>query len=1141
MILMQKHRGFLCALSKRLLLIMKLVVLLITLNISALFADSFAQTITLRAKNISLVQAMRDIQKQSGHAFFLNGKELAQVKVNVDIQNLSLNQAIDKLLTGVNAVWVMEGPTIIIKPKRIKNTSIEIRTTTIMEDVQDLLTVKGHVTDAAGRPLVGATIRVVVRDDAGQLQTIKIAKSADGSGTFMVPDVPSYCSLVFSFLGYTPVEVKAKTNLGAVVLTPEDGKLKDVVVTGYTNIRKESFTGNAVTITKEQLLKINPNGIIQGLQHFDPSFRIKENSNWGSNPNNLPQFTIRGEGSIGMDKSLEAENLKSGQRTTLKNDPNLPIFILDGFEVSAQTIYDMDINRIENVTILKDAAATAMYGSRAANGVLVITTVPPKPGQMRISYNLSGGIEFPDLSDYNLTNAKEKLEAELLSGVYNMQNPTDQLKYNDIENRIARGIDTDWLAQPLRNAFNHKHSLVVEGGAESIRYAINVNHDENNGAMKGSYRDRSGAGLTVDYRSKKLDLKNQVTFNSVRMSESPYGTFSTYAKQQPYEAIYEEDGSIKHYLETGLGSNNINPLWRTTLDSYAGKGHINELQNNLSANWYIMDGLQFRGQFSVTKTDNKQGTYKDPREFDSYVAQDERGSLTEDLGNGYNWNTNMLLHYNKMVNKHFINATIGVNARETYEEGYNMQYLGFSLGNLQGPVYAAKQKEKTGYSSAKTRLFGTLASVNYSFNNIYLVDASLRFDGSSQFGTDKKIAPFWAFGAGLNIHNYSFMQNYPYVSTLKVRGTYGATGKVNFPAYTAITSYKIDDRAWYYTGPAASIIYLGNPALKWETTKTLDAGFELGLLNNRYYITATYYDKATYDLIDQVSIAQASGFATYRANSGTIVNNGIELNVRATAYQSQDWVVALYGNLAANKNRIKELGAASHAYNEALNREYDSEFNSYPELKQKPATRYYEGASTTAIYAVQSAGIDPANGKERFIKRDGTSTYTWAAIDQVVVGDTNPSAQGAFGINASYKGFYVNTSLLYQWGAQTYNSTLLDKVENADIRNSNVDRRVLTERWRRPGDLAPFYGLNFGSNRVTRPTDRFVQNYSYLSLSSISFGYDFRKPTLERLKLSNLGFRANLNEVARWSTVKEERGTSYPYAKNVTFTLTVGI
>ena len=208
-------------------------------------------------------------------------------------------------------------------------------------------------------------------------------------------------------------------------------------------------------------------------------------------------------------------------------------------------------------------------------------------------------------------------------------------------------------------------------------------------------------------------------------------------------------------------------------------------------------------------------------------------------------------------------------------------------------------------------------------------------------------------------------------------------------------------------------------------------------------------------------------------------------------------------------------------------------------MLSSPVILYYQGASKSAIYAVRSAGIDPANGKERFIKKNGMSTYVWNANDQVVVGDKMPDAQGTLGLSVAYKGIYLTTSFMYQWGAQTYNETLLQKVENADIQNSNVDRRVLTQRWRKPGDLVPFYDLK--NNTYTQVTSRFVQDYNYLNFTSLSVGYDFKNELISKWHLRNLGIRLNVNDICRWSTVKQERGISYPYTRSFSFTVNIGI
>ena len=1121
---------------RKILLTMRFLALFLFCTAMHLSAAVHSQHVvfSFNLKNATFEDLMKEIRQHSDYYFIYKDSEVASVnKLNKRFKAVEIDEILRECLKGTGLTYFVEDKLIVIR----KTNEVLACDTTDKKNVAQ--SVKGTVVDETGKPLPGVT--VVIRGT-----TVGVATDIDGGFSIVLP--VDTATLVFTFVGmetrYVKIAAlkKGETRKALRVAMKEDKiALEDVVVTGYANIRKSSFTGNVTSVDRDQLLKANNQNMISALQNFDPSFRIRPNSLWGSDPNALPEINIRGESSIGMNKSLETEYMKQTQRTNLTDNPNLPVFILDGFEVSVQKIYDMDMNRVENVTILKDAAATAMYGSRAANGVVVVTTIAPKPGEMRISYNFTGGAVLPDLSDYNMCNAVEKLEAERLAGVYTSDNTSTQasldIDYNTVKNKILRGVDTDWLARPLRNVFNHKHTLYVEGGVESIRYSIDFNYDSNGGAMKGSYRDRMGAGMSLDYRYKKLQIRNYVSYNSTRSEDSPYGLFSTYVNLLPYYEIYDDFGNLLKNFSGFAGA--INPLWKVkNLRSYSGRSRYHEFMDNFSINLYILEGLQFKGQFSITKTEQTTESFSDPNDptYDYYDAQ-EKGRLTKNLSSGYNWNVNAMFYYNRALGKHFINATLGINAKQDHSESHNMGFRGFQLGNLHSAAFAALQPDKTTVGKTESRLFGFLASVNYSFNDIYLFDGSFRLDGSSQFGSDKRFAPFWSFGAGINVHNYSWLKDNGILSKLRVRASYGSTGKVNFPSYTAVTTYEIDADGWYYTGPAAYLVYLGNPKLKWETTKTLDAGIELGFLNDRITFSANYYNKKTEDLIDQISIRPSSGFSEYRSNSGAVVNKGFELDLMATVYRDKDWVIPLIGNLGANKNEITELGAASEAYNKAIDENYEARYG-YSALKATPLRKYYKGASTTAIYAVRSAGIDPANGKEKFIKKGGTSTYTWCADDQVVVGDESPDAQGTFAINVGFKGIYLNAAFRYQWGGQTYNETLLKKVEEVDIKTSNVDKRVLSDRWRKPGDIAPFYDL--GQQISTRPTTRFVQDENIVEFASLSVGYDFRREMISKWRLTSLGLRFNANDLCRWSTVKEERGINYPYAKNYSFTLSIG-
>jgi len=998
------------------------------------------------------------------------------------------------------------------------------------------IVLKGFVFDEKKQPLPGVTVRI-----AGT----SMGTATDMDGWFQVAFPQEKGQLTFSFIGYkaqTLDVARSMANDTLRVFLKEDSQgLEEIVVTGLGDRKKDSYTGKAITVNKEQLMTMNNRNVFAAMQHFDPSLRIQKSA-FGSDPNNIPEINIRGKSSIGMDKSIETERLKNSQRTDWRNNPNLPVFIMDGFEVSAEKVYDLDMNRVEMMTILKDAAATAIYGSRAANGVIVITTVAPKPGEMTINYNFNGSLTLPDLSDYNMCNAEEKLELEKLAGVYTASSAASQASsdqaYYLVLNDILSGVNTDWLSQPLRNPFNHKHSLSIDGGVESIRYQISMNYNTDAGAMKGSYRNRYGLGLKLDYRYKTMQLTNNVTYSGVRAEDSPFGSFSTYVTQLPYKKIYDSEGNLLEYFEN---TQSKNPLYEPMmLASYKGRNRVDELQNNLSVRWDILPDnlLRFMAQVGVTKYSSKTESFSDPAAASKYTSYDQRGSLSQSYSDNFSWDMNARLElFKEFEGGHAFSMNLGVNAQEKKSDSHSMTFQGFQMEDFNSPAFAQDQPNKTNVTESTSRLIGFLGVLSYSYNNIYLFDGTIRVDGSSAFGSDKKFAPFYSFGFGVNVHNMEwFKENMPYVSRLKPRISYGITGNVNFPAYAATTTYEIDPDYWYYTGPGASLMGLGNPKLQWETTHNLDYGIELGLLNDRFVITADYYIKETKDLIDQITIRPSSGFTEYRANSGSMENRGFELDLSAQVIRRDDFSLTLTANMAGNKNKLKELGEAAKAYNESINNAYQSgSYSSYA-----PFTRYYEGASVTAIYAVKSAGIDPANGKEKYYKKDGSMTYTWDANDQIVAGDEQPDAQGAFHVNLRYKGLSVTAGFMYEFGGQLYNTTLLNKVEHGNISGANVDKRMLTDRWKKPGDLTPYKNAsNLSGAGTTRPTTRFVQDNNTLEFSNLEIRYDFPKELISKWRLKTLYLSMNMNDVARWSSIQIERGTEYPFAWNYNFSLGV--
>lgn len=1106
------------------------VILLATLGVNLLcFSAKSNPTepprVSLDMKDVSLSELFQEIKKQTNYKFFYNDiQENRMGKITIVVKNETLEKVLDRVFQGKEYTYQISGEQIVVVKRQ--------ETKKAMREV----VIEGVVLERDSMPIIGATVVL-------QGTTTGVATDVNGNFRLVVP-LANEIYIEISFLGMkkqihkvlglpTPKPVR-------IVMQPESLGMDEVIVTGYANIRKESFTGAATTVSKEDILKISPRNVIDVLQVFDPSLRVVRNNDMGSDPNTLPEFYIRGR--TGMDgvkqlDLLEAQQGGSLSEFSLTTNPNLPVFILDGYEVSVQKIYDMDPNRIASITILKDAAATAMYGSRASNGVIVIETVTPELGKLQVSYTFNASLTAPDLSDYNLMNAEEKLQAELLSGLYDLSNARDLAAYAVKKNYVTKGVDTDWMSQPLQNQFNHSHSLYVSGGTEGFRFGADVSYSHEGGVMKQSYRNRMSVGVYVDYRVGKLQIRNHVSYDLAKSSDSPYGSFSDYTKQQPYYAIYDENGKLTKTLAIGVP----NPLYEATLGNFS-RSESSNLTNNLSFYWFINDHLQLQSQFSVTKSDSESNKFTDPLSttYSSSVDPFSRGDLSVNATDNFNWNVNAFLAYNNVIGRNYLNFSFGINAQESQNSNLFSHYRGFPSAALHTVGHAKDIVDKPSGSDNKTRLMGIFVSGNYSWDNILLGDVSLRFDGSSEFGSESQWGAFWSLGAGINVHSLKFMQALPWLNQFKIRGTYGATGKVNYPPYAARDMYKILFDDWYSTGIGAVMQGIGNENLVWEKTNTTNIGFDLSFCKSKYNLTFSWYNRQTVDMITDVTIPSSSGFTSYKDNMGETRNRGYEISVNGTILNRKDFGVNVFANFAHNEGKLMKISEALRAYNERVDDYLTLKYTAYANAakQSEPFLKYEEGGSLTAIYGMKSLGINPADGEELFVDRSGNVTGEWLSSQQQIIGNTEPKGQGSFGINIRWKRLTLYTSCMYEFGGQQYNSTLLSKVECVDLSSSNADKRVLTQRWQKPGDITPLKNIA-NRKQTTQSTSRFVQDNNLFSINSISLSYDFNPEWVKRVGLDVLRIQASTNELATFSSIKQERGLDYPFARTFNLGLSV--
>ena len=558
--------------------------------------------VNLTLKNVSVEQALTKVEKQLKQNFFFNRENVdLERKVDLQLSDADLDELVLQLFGRDYKYRVVDNIIVVSRKDEEQEQPQQIK-------------VEGVVKDKRGDALPGVTVLI-------KGTKIGVATDLDGKYSLSVPVGAQV--LVFSMVGMQDKEetVGKRTRID-VVLEEAVSELEDVVVTGYYTQAKNSFTGAARTITAEELQMGGNQNILTALQNVDPSFMKIDNNLAGSNPNVVPEFQIRGAGSI------------SGIESEYEGNPNSPVFIVDGFEMTAEKVYDMDPYRVASITLLKDAAATAIYGSRASNGVVVITTNAPANGKMQVSYNVDASFYIADLSDYNVCNAEEKLAIEKAAGMYTATAVNSQLTldrwYNEKLANIKRGYDTYWLDKPLDAvAVANKHTLRLDGGNDHIRYGLEVNYSNTPGVMKESGRRRLALGMELQYIYKNLTFRNTLTYSNVKATNSPYGSFSTYTQLNPYVRYKDDDGNyiyeVDRYIPVGgggLGKTFYNPLYNTTLNT-VDEEKYNDVTNNFGVDWTIIEGLRLKGSFSFTHQNTYVDNFKPARHTDFADYSDE--------------------------------------------------------------------------------------------------------------------------------------------------------------------------------------------------------------------------------------------------------------------------------------------------------------------------------------------------------------------------------------------------------------------------------------------------------------------------------------------------------------------------------------
>jgi TonB-linked SusC/RagA family outer membrane protein len=1018
------------------------------------------------------------------------------------------------------------------------------------------IVVKGTVKNDADERLAGATVSI---------QGTNIYTVTKKDGTFELNNVPAEAVLRFSYVGHVSTTIKLKpgqTEVAARIAQSASVMSEVVVNTGLYKRPVGNFTGASKSYSGEDLKMVNPSNVLKALAALEPSIRIEQNNVVGSDPNQLPNIQIRGQNNL----PLSTQGSGTAGSTPVSNgdimssylaNPNQPLIILDGFQTTLQTIYDMDINRIATITVLKDAAATTAYGSKAANGVIVVETKQPSAGRAQVSYAINVSVDAPDLTSYHLMDAASLLEAQRLAGVYTDPNN----HFNDLSlkqwydyrlQQVQSGVNTYWLSQPVRVGVGTSHSLNISGGSRAVRYGLSLNYGNSVGVMKGSERNRFGLNYTLSYTSKNIRFSNSTSLSYSKGNASPWGNYRDYADQFPFFKPTDSLGNVIKVFEPNnisLGISGGAPGGIFTNAAYNAQLKMKDYSNffgftnNTNLDWTINSNLRLRTalSFSSNLPGSEQFYPADHTIFVNSIVSgfSDLGSYARTKGNNKVVDGKVSMDYNKKIGVHTILAAVGVNVQATNSSSTTIRVSGLpndyldQLGMANG--YGSILKPNSVKNNTHT--ISSFANVSYNYLERYTVEVTANASGSSQFGANNRFAPFWAGGFGWNVDKEKFFNKNAIIQQLRVRLTTGITGNQNFASFLGQPVFQYNIQNDYRVQLGASLQGYANPDLKWQQTVKNNLGIAAGLFNGRLNVNVDFFRETTDNLILPLDVAPSTGFVSYQDNLGSTKNTGYELSVSAPIIRNRQ--KNIFWSLSFNAGHYQNIVTRLSPAIELLNKANDSTGS----RQKTPLARYEVGQSLSRIWAVKSLGIDPATGKEVFVKEDGTKTFIWDPNDKVVCGDATATLKGMFSSNFNYKGFTFNITMSYQYGGQMYNQTLVDKIENVDLRSNNADERVLTERWKQPGDHSSFKALvPDGANNTlvaTYATSRFVMNDNYLEASSITVGYSF-PPNLSwvrKMRLSTPRFFVTQNNLFRFATIETERGTGYPFARSFSFGL----
>lgn len=1021
---------YLFACAEKLLKIMRISIFLIALASLQSFAlVNYAQTktIDLKITQANIVSVLEKIEDETEFYFFYNNQVVKLDKnVSIELKDKTINEVLDVIFKDTDIEYTINDRQIILSAKESGNSTN-----------QQQKTISGKVTDSSGVPLPGVTV-LVKGTTNGNI--------TDGEGRYSLSNIPENATLQFSFVGMKTQEipVRGKTAIN-VTLVEETVGLDEVIAVGYSSKSRTEISSSISTLNNEKLQTATSPNIVSMLQGKVAGLQVMQNQQSVSGE---PDIRIHGTGSLSADSK--------------------PLWVVDGVIGGSY-----DPNDVATVTVLKDAGATGIYGSRAANGVIVVTTKTGKSGQKQLTFESKVGFSIPNMGNVKYLNGTA-LYPIVGQGFLNAgRTEADFIKAIPAS---LKDINFDWMNWLYSPKLNQSYNLAYSGSEKNTTFYLSANYYNEDGLLRGTSLKRASSTMNLTH---KISDNLKINFGLYGEYLENDGNQIAVNPGTPFDRPYHPEGSV--YTEAEVQAQYIlqeklNPALVLSTGSHRNT-HSTKINPHFVIDYNLLSWMSFS---SSTRLNFIQNLYKEYQGIGSQLAYSGDGAVINQNSQILDILNNEIVSLNKKIGAHSFSGLIGVEFNEVRYQNLEATCVGLLQGSQ---VLSAAAAPKIISGTERITTYNSYFSqVNYNYLSKYFLTGSYRIDGSSRFGINNRYGQFYSLSGSWLMTNEAFIKNLGFVNELKLRASYGLTGNANIDDYSHLNTYS---RIASYDGKNASTpLSKGNPDLTWEVAKTFDTGFNLGLFN-RINMILDYYYKKNDDLLYNVPLDGSTGYDQQWRNVGRLDNWGIDFSIQADVVKAGKFKWNSNFQIGYNQDKVKRLPNA--IYGDQI---------------------LEEGCPHYEWYFKEWAGVDSNTGAAMWYlhDKDGNRTGTtkiYSQADRIRAGKASPDYVGGLSNEFSYSNFTLGIDLTFAFGH--YNVLRSNRYDHDGVNNLNALQDLNQTRWMKPGDNAEIPIFIWGNTTYSNsPSTRYIENGNFLKVSNVMLAYDFPNLIVQKLSLKEL-------------------------------------